>query len=412
MIFDHRTIKNASNVQRKNYAKLILDEAMKNIESASHCVLLVVEINWTGWSMGHFLRIMLDVQIKFIANSFAAKKVAVDWDHVSKFGNFLCELYSVEILKLVTMNSWMNKILEVFEQTGNETALKIFLLTLEKIYYDLKKRDLKNFEVYFIKVEKLSIKVELSNENMSKIQNILRSQGNIVRSSEATSDPLDIPEVVKKIASGAQKRISIEILSSEDLTELASLCVEEVVVNPSSKQNILRVILPLNLMHNSFKSSAHKIFRREINNSLVQQFEDDTDDLDGASKAFVIENIALSEFIAELYKSQTVHRHSIQSIFKKIKHSEDFKVLFTSVMRKVEEDFDANKFEQVNEFLHQQIQKFRARSKEIEIEEQETAMNVSQETSKKFWRAPSLVAATSSQIEVKDASKTGAVPKR
>jgi hypothetical protein len=422
VIFDCKRMITTSKWHQKNYAKEILNEALKN--NASVCVLFLKEVIWTGWSLGNFLQIMLDDQFKMVKDISKKKPAAIDWDFEGRFGNFLCDLYIVEITRLLTMNTFLNAILMKFEISGQETAVKTFLNAFEKICEVMKRRDLTRFEVFIRKLQEISIKPGLSVETTTRVQQLLRMDQTqrSWRVSEASSNSVDIPSMIQRVTAG---EIILETLSSEDLRELASCCVGEVVGNPNSKGRILGVILEFNLLHNSFKSSAHKIFRRELIESLTEQFDgsgsSDTDDSDDeGDEHLTVENIAVSEFAADLYNRRVLHKHALQTIVKKIKNPENYKTLFSLMMNKVERDFKFDKFDETNVFLLEKVEAFRAKMKAIAIEEEDcVAARIQERTRRQATVArsepancvPSTSAEASGRIQ-QEAVKTGAIPKR
>lgn len=418
VIFDQRRIKNCSVVQRKNYAKLIMDEAMNDIENSHVYTLFLKEISWTGWSMGNFLRIMLNILIVDIGD-FCNKNVeVVDWDHVSKLGNFLSDLYIVEILKLILMNQWLEKLHKFSTKDKSSLALMTFLLNFEKVSDAMKRRDLKNFETNFKKVEQISITDNSSEEAKKIIQRIRRkNQSNIYifRSGETPKVPSVATNVLQQIKLRVNEKIVLENFSTSELEDFAETCVVEVATNAESMQTILNIILEFDLMRQSFHSSAHKIFRRQLNSSLIEQFNIEDDDLDGINSIFVTENVVLSEFIAELFSANVFHKHALKELFEKILRSENFKTLFTMVRVKIEEKFTDDQFDETNIFLHQRIENFYARLKEIEIEDKEIDLMINQENQNQEMqnRESQDQEYKNCKILQQEASaRTGAIPKR
>lgn len=393
VIFNHKKIRQCSNVQRRGFAKLVLNEAMEDPRNVQIDILFIKEIVWTGWSMGNFLRIMLDVLIEYIDDFIKTNIDDIEWD-VSKLGNFLSDLYSAEILKLVLMNSWLDKLHDHFSRQNSQIALITFLLNFEKIAVAMKRRSLKDFEKYIKKVEGISMRNDLPEDVTTTIQKIMRTNhSNVFRSNEDSESSSVVTNLMQQIKLGVCDQISLETLSTSDLETFAKCCVDEALKSPESMRTFLNIINGFNLMITSFRKSAHKIFRQQLNSLLVKQFEVEEES----------ENVIVSKFVAELFKSNCLEKSRLQSIFKKIKHPENYKTLFTLVRRKVEEHYANDPSDDINVLLHQKIENFHARLKQIEIEGEEIAVVRSQQTSTESDEP------TNHDVVNTD---TGAIPKR
>lgn len=342
VIFDHRRMKNCSSQQRQSYAKLILETALNDTDNGKIYASFVHEIYHTGWSFGNYLRLMIDVLMEIVQECFFKMEFnQLDWNFAGIVANFLSDLYVVDIIKLKLMNSWINKMHEQFTLKNCKKALKNFLEVFENVSEAMKKRDLKEYETQISRIVELFSKGDLEGEIKALVESLLRKCGANIQSVNK------IPLIVKQIKSGSHAPIHLQNMSTHELKSFAKCCFDEIASNPSMQPNFLTAIKNLDLSMNTLRSSSsHKIFRHELtvlSKDYVNQQDTELKD----------EDRIISEFIAELFISNSIHRFGLQSILSSIQNPERLKVFISAIKDKVKENFDEDPSTEINASLYQ-----------------------------------------------------------